>query len=87
MRGDGQRDEDENRRGVRRPKIHHAPSADETRDPTMTDRLIAPENMDAARAKPRRGVTSARPWPVGGITAAERRPRAAIMAPAARAPM
>ena len=75
------------------PKIHHAPSADETREPTMTDRLIAPENADVPRTRdPSSGVTSAtRACPVGGIaaTAAPKKgPRAAMMAPAAaNAPM
>ena len=75
------------------PKIHQAPSADETREPTMTDKLIAPENADVPRTREASsGVTSAtRAWPVGGIaaTAAPKKgPRAAMMAPAARkAPM
>ena len=75
------------------PKIHQAPRADETREPTMTDRLIAPENADVPRTREASsGVTSAtRAWPVGGIaaTAAPKKgPRAAMMAPAARkAPM
>ena len=71
------------------PKIHQAPSAEETREPIMTDRLIAPENADVPRTREASsGVTSAtRAWPVGGIaaTAAPKKgPRAAIMAPAAR---
>ena len=75
------------------PKIHQAPRAEETREPTITDRLIAPENADVPRTREASsGVTSAtRAWPVGGIaaTAAPKKgPRAAMMAPAARkAPM